>query len=133
MLVVFGWLLGLVLFFAEDCRAEGNGDCLPFSVVFSAPLRVAPERVFLGDDRVGRVTGFRDDPDAPRVEICVERKFAGRFEQQSVCYLDAGNLQVYNVWSNGIDLKRGAEIVGLTSKFELLLYEAKVIVRAIFR
>ena len=133
MFIAFGWLLGLLLYFAEDCHAEENGDCVPFSVAFSAPVPAVPEHVFLGDDRVGRVTGFRDAPDGPRADICIERKFAGQFEQQSVCYLDAGNLQVYNVWSNGIDLKRGAELVGLTSKFDLLLYEARVIVRSIFR
>lgn len=103
-------------------------DCVIFRVKFDKVIESVPADIVLKKKVVGKAYAVEGQVlPVQEVEICIDRKYSGAFEKNTMCYITGNTLQIYNLWSTGIDLAEGDSVVGLTSNRGVFLYEVQLL------
>lgn len=120
-------------FFQEACRASADRQCASYTISFDPGVKDIPAGVYLDTNLVGEV--LHSDGDEQRqgeVAVCIDKRFSRHVERGTVFYVSKGKVQMYNVWATGERLKDGETLAGFSSKFQLYLYELKVLATSVF-
>ncbi|WP_156920987.1 hypothetical protein [Fundidesulfovibrio putealis] len=109
-----------------DAFSAEQETCKKFRIVFEDSISKKLDDVYVNDEVAGVISSSESSRiDAKEIQVCIDRKYAGKFEINSVCYVSGNRIVVYNAWSTGIDLKDGEAIKGFTSRMNLYIYEAR--------
>lgn len=115
----------LVLGHVDAFSAEQE-TCKKFRIIFEDSISKQLNDVYVNDEVIGVVSSSESSGvNIKEIQVCINSKYTGRFEKNSVCYVSGSRIIVYNVWSTGIDLKEGEAIRGFAGRISLYMYEAK--------
>lgn len=123
-------ILAHILCIFTSVNAEANTSeqmqCKQFNIVFTSRTKDLPLAVFSNEEKIGRVELLQELADnSQAITVCIENKYSGLFEKNTICYASIDKIVVYNVWSTGVDLKEGESVKGFSSRLALFCYEAQ--------
>ena len=95
-----------------------------FSVQFDGALSNVPTEVFDGKRKIGTVHDYsKDSKDNGILFIRVHRDYASIIEYGIYFYVSGDRLEVYRLWSTGIDAESGTTFHGHENQFGIFMHE----------
>lgn len=125
---IVGQIFIFLMLLPGESFAASDRKCTVFRVTFDTSIDAIPADVVLKKSVVGTVNKLEEQALPVReVEICIDPKYSGEFEKNTICYISGGKLLVYNLWSTGADLAEGGHIKGFTSNRGIFIHEVKIL------
>lgn len=126
---IFAFVIHLFAFFLlinEEAKSAEQDTCKTFRIVFDGKVKNIPPFVYANGEKIGKIERSKEaNVPSQEVTVCIDSKYTGKFEKNSICYISNEQIVAYNLWSTGIDLKENESVRGFTSRVSAYIYSAK--------